>query len=79
VFVGTFVSLVLAIVTFGIIGMVLVVCAVLSALMIAAFAARRLGGLTGDVYGTAGVLTEVVLFLAAAALAQRDWLTSPWR
>lgn len=37
------------------------------------FASRRLGGLTGDVYGAIGVLCEVVLLLLAVALTEQGW------
>ena len=69
----------IALLVFGITGLALVLAALLTALAGAGFAVRRLGGLTGDVYGAIGVLTEVILFAGATGLAERGWLNSPWR
>ncbi|MGH2588616.1 MAG: adenosylcobinamide-GDP ribazoletransferase [Dehalococcoidia bacterium] len=38
------------------------------------FVSRRLGGLTGDVYGAAGVLIEVALFLVVATDTEHPWV-----
>jgi adenosylcobinamide-GDP ribazoletransferase len=46
-------------------------------LLAAAFAARRLGGLTGDVYGACGILVEAAVMLTVAAWPEHDWL-APW-
>ena len=58
-------------------GLALALAAGLIALLVGAFAAARLGGLTGDVYGAIGVLTEVALFLLAATTTKQHWLR-PW-
>jgi adenosylcobinamide-GDP ribazoletransferase len=72
-------ALAIALLVFGVAGLALVLATVLAASAGAAFAARRLGGLTGDVYGAIGVLTEVIVFAGASGLAERGWLHSPWR
>lgn len=47
------------------------------ALAIGALTTRRLGGLTGDIYGAIGVLTEALLFVIAASPAVEPWIR-PW-
>jgi cobalamin synthase len=44
------------------------------ALLAAAFVARRLGGVTGDVLGAAVEVAELGALLGAAAAAHRGWL-----
>jgi adenosylcobinamide-GDP ribazoletransferase len=56
---------------------VLLLPSLLIAIGAAAFASRRLGGLTGDVYGACGVLVETALILTVAAWPDCAWL-APW-
>jgi adenosylcobinamide-GDP ribazoletransferase len=43
-------------------------------LLIGWFVSRRLGGLTGDIYGAIGVLVEVALFLIVATDTEHLWV-----
>lgn len=49
----------------------------LIALGAATFSARRIGGVTGDVYGACGVLVETAVMLIVAASPEHAWL-APW-
>jgi adenosylcobinamide-GDP ribazoletransferase len=70
-------SALLALALLGAGGLVLWLVAGGLALLLGRFASARLGGLTGDIYGAVGVLTEVVLLLAAASATEHGWLR-PW-
>lgn len=65
---------VLAVWLLGIGGVAVVAAAWSLALLAAAFVARRLGGLTGDVLGAVVEVAELGTLLAAAAAAHRGWL-----
>jgi adenosylcobinamide-GDP ribazoletransferase len=55
-------------------GISVMVAGATCALAVGAVAARLAGGLTGDVYGAIVEITEAVLWLCIAALANRGWL-----
>ena len=57
----------------GVVLLVWTAVAAVLTLMGGAFASRRLGGLTGDIYGALVVLVESAVLLAAAGLAERPW------
>lgn len=55
-------------------GIALLVPGLLLALAVGAYAASRLGGLTGDVFGATVELSEAVLLLVVATSAAHPWL-----
>jgi len=55
-------------------GLVIAVAVMATALAIGAWAARRLGGVTGDVHGALVEVSEAVTLVLIAAGAQRGWL-----
>jgi len=55
-------------------GLVIAIVVTATSLAIGAWAARRLGGLTGDVYGALVEITEVMTLLLVAAGGGRGWL-----
>ena len=55
-------------------GVVIAAVVTATALAVGAWATRRLGGLTGDVYGALVEITEVMVLLLVAAAAHRGWL-----
>jgi adenosylcobinamide-GDP ribazoletransferase len=55
-------------------GLVIAIVVTATALAIGAWATRRLGGLTGDVYGALVEITEVMTLLLVAAGGGRGWL-----
>jgi adenosylcobinamide-GDP ribazoletransferase len=61
------IALVVAVAALGVAGLVAVLVAGMVALAWAAFMARRLGGITGDVHGAVVELTEVSVLLVVAA------------
>ena len=71
---ATAIALVAAIVLLGADGLFVVAFAACAALAVGAFAARLLGGLTGDVYGATVEVSEALLWLFIAAMANRGWL-----
>ncbi|RLT43782.1 MAG: adenosylcobinamide-GDP ribazoletransferase [Chloroflexi bacterium] len=62
-----------AIALFGLAGVVLILAATVSALLIAALAARMLDGVTGDVFGAAIEVSQVVVWLSLAAAGMHGW------
>lgn len=71
----------LSAVLFGMAGLALLALTSLLALGAGWFAYRRLGGLTGDIYGAIGVISETALFLLASGDTHgwlRPWLPA-WR
>ena len=62
-----------AIALFGLAGVVLIVAATVAALLIAALAARMLDGVTGDVFGAAIEVSQVVVWLSLAAAGMHGW------
>ena len=59
---------------FGAAGLLVLLTAGASALIVAGAAARLLGGVTGDVFGAAIEVAQLVGWLAILAAQQRDWL-----
>jgi adenosylcobinamide-GDP ribazoletransferase len=55
-------------------GLVVAVTVVVTALVVGAWASRRLGGVTGDVHGALVEVSEAVTLLLVAGGAQRGWL-----
>jgi adenosylcobinamide-GDP ribazoletransferase len=55
-------------------GIIVVAAGAACALAVGAVATRLAGGLTGDMYGTIVEITEAVLWLFIAAMANRGWL-----
>jgi adenosylcobinamide-GDP ribazoletransferase len=55
-------------------GLVIATIVTATALAVGAWAARRLAGLTGDVYGALVEITEVMTLLLVAAGGGRGWL-----
>jgi adenosylcobinamide-GDP ribazoletransferase len=55
-------------------GLVIAAVVIATALAVGAWATRRLGGLTGDVYGALVEIAEVMTLLLVAAGAHRGWL-----
>ncbi len=65
--IASLVTIGIAIWLMGIAGGVLVVVAWITAILVARFAVARIGGLTGDIYGTICETVETVLLVAATA------------
>lgn len=62
-----------AIVLFGVAGIILIIAATVAALLIAALAARMLDGVTGDVFGAAIEVAQVVVWLSLVAAGMHGW------
>ena len=62
-----------AAVTFGIPGLVLIGLAAFSAILLAGAASRMLDGVTGDVFGAAIEVAQVVVWFAVIASINRGW------
>ncbi|MFB3879926.1 MAG: adenosylcobinamide-GDP ribazoletransferase [Armatimonadota bacterium] len=63
------VAMVISFALLSLTGVVLVSAGIVVALLIGAYMSRRLGGLTGDVYGAINEVTEVVVLLAGGLAA----------
>ena len=70
--VGSAVALVATAVLTGPVGLLLALAAGLVALAVGAWAKRRIGGVTGDIYGAVCETSEAVLLALAVVLTQRD-------
>jgi len=68
------VTVVAAVVLFGAGGAYVVAFAGIIALAFGVFATRLAGGMTGDLYGATVEITEAVMLLFIAAMANRGWL-----
>ncbi len=62
-----------AVALFGLAGVVLVIAAAVAALLIASLAARMLDGVTGDVFGAAIEVSQVVVWLSLVAAGMHGW------
>jgi adenosylcobinamide-GDP ribazoletransferase len=71
---GTINALVASIALLGIGGVYALAFAAACGLAVGALAARMLGGVTGDVFGAIVELSEALLLLFVAALANRRWI-----
>ncbi len=69
---GSAVALVATTILTGPVGLLLVLAAGLVAWAVGAWAKRRIGGVTGDVYGAACETSEAVVLALAVVLTQRD-------
>ena len=65
----------LSLVVFWPAGLALLAPALLAGLVVAAYAAGRLGGLTGDIYGAIVEVNEAILLLVIATSVSHAWLT----
>ncbi|MDA1239509.1 MAG: adenosylcobinamide-GDP ribazoletransferase [Chloroflexi bacterium] len=74
--IATVTALVVAGVTFGLAGLVLVALAGLAAVLIAAAAARMIEGVTGDVFGAGIEVAQVVTWFAVIAAVERGWASA---
>ncbi|MCA9847093.1 MAG: adenosylcobinamide-GDP ribazoletransferase [Dehalococcoidia bacterium] len=70
---ATALAAVIALVTFALAGLAILVAAAVGALVTAGAAARMLGGVTGDVYGAAIEVAQVVAWLAILAGLHQGW------
>ncbi|MGE3962181.1 MAG: adenosylcobinamide-GDP ribazoletransferase [Dehalococcoidia bacterium] len=70
---ATLIAIVVAAVTFGAAGVVLVAAGGFAALLVGGAAARLLGGVTGDVFGAAIEVSQVIVWLTVLALLQQGW------
>ena len=70
-------SLIFAVVLFGASGAIICGAALCLALLLGAAMAARLGGLTGDTYGAACELTQVLVLLLVLSGQQTGWIR-PW-
>ena len=70
--VGSAVALVATLILTGPVGLLLVLAAGLIAWAVGAWAKRRIGGVTGDIYGAACETSEAVVLALAVVLTQRD-------
>lgn len=71
--IATGIALVVAVVAFGVAGLVMVALAAVAAVLIAGAASRMLEGVTGDVFGAAIEVSQVVVWFAVIASMQRGW------
>jgi len=71
---ATLIVLTATVALFGAAGLLVLLTAGASALIVAGAAARLLGGVTGDVFGAAIEVAQLVGWLAILAAQQRDWL-----
>lgn len=74
VMIASVTALAAAVVVYGAAGGALIVAPLLVTGGVGWLAMRRLGGMTGDVYGAVCVLTETLTLLACAAASRQDWL-----
>jgi len=72
---ATLITLVSAIALFGLPGVVLVLIAGVAAVILAGAAARMLDGVTGDVFGAAIEVAQVVVWMSLIAAASHGWIT----
>lgn len=72
---GSVIALGLSLAIFWPAGLALLALALLVALAIGAYAASRLGGITGDVFGCTVEVSEVALLLLAATSVSHPWLS----
>ncbi|MDA0301095.1 MAG: adenosylcobinamide-GDP ribazoletransferase [Chloroflexi bacterium] len=70
---ATAIGVSVALLAFGVAGLVLVLVAALTAILIAGAAARMLDGVTGDVYGAGIEVAQVALWLAVVASVNHGW------
>jgi len=70
---ATVIALAVALVTFGAPGLVLVALGAVGAVLIAGAAARMLEGVTGDVFGAAIEVSQLVIWFAVIASINRGW------
>lgn len=73
---STVIALAVAGATFGIAGAVLVALAAVAAILVAGAAARLIEGVTGDVYGAAIEVSQVVVWLSIIAAVERGWASA---
>jgi len=73
-FFATAVTVVAAVVLFGAGGLYVAAFVATVALAFGSFASRLAGGMTGDLYGATVEITEAVMLLFIAAMANRGWL-----
>jgi len=70
---ATLIAVVIATATFGLAGLVLIALGGVAAVLVAAAAARMLEGVTGDVFGAAIEIAQVVVWFAVIASVGRGW------
>lgn len=70
---ATAIALAVALATFGLAGVAFLAIGALAALLLAAAAARMLEGVTGDVYGAAIEVAQVVVWLGIVAAVGQGW------
>lgn len=70
---ATAIAVVVAVVTFGVAGLVVLALAALSAVLLAGAASRLLEGVTGDVFGAGIEIAQVVAWFAVVASVHRGW------
>jgi adenosylcobinamide-GDP ribazoletransferase len=73
---ATAIAVACAVVLFGVAGLVLVAIAALAAVGVAAAANRMLEGVTGDVFGAAIEIAQIVVWYALIAAATRGWIVT---
>ncbi|MQA00298.1 MAG: adenosylcobinamide-GDP ribazoletransferase [Dehalococcoidia bacterium] len=71
---GTAIAALTALALFGLPGLVLVLAAAVAAALVAGAASRLLDGVTGDVFGAAIEVSQVVVWFAIIAAGNRDWI-----
>ena len=71
--IATIIAVVVAAITFGLAGIVLIALAAAAAMLIAGAASRMLQGVTGDVFGAAIEIAQIVIWLAIVASVQHGW------
>ncbi len=72
---GSVIAVGASIALFGLPGLVLVALAAAGGIIIAGAAARLLQGVTGDVYGAAIEVSQVVVWISLVAAAHHEWIT----